>query len=74
MSRHLFWLSDETWAAMGPHLPHCKPGKPRVDDRTVISGILYVLKTGCRWRDVPASYDPLITIYNRNNHWPQRRI
>jgi len=30
-----------------------KPGKPRVDDRRVISGILQVLKTGCRWRDVP---------------------
>ena len=47
---HLFWLSDDAWAAIEPHLPQGKPGKPRVDDRRVISGILHVLKT-CRWRD-----------------------
>jgi transposase len=41
-----------------------KPGKPRVDDRRVISGILHVLKTGCRWRDVPPEYGPATTIYN----------
>ncbi|WP_082594693.1 transposase [Sphingomonas sp. Root710] len=35
-----------------PHLPKGKPDKPRVDDRTVISGILHVLKAGWRWRDV----------------------
>src|SRR5271163_4698941 len=52
MARSLFWLSDEAWKTLDPHLPHGKPGKPRVDDRTVISGILHVLKTGCRWRDV----------------------
>ncbi|MBZ9648508.1 IS5 family transposase [Sphingobium sp. 3R8] len=74
MSRHLFWLSDEAWAAIEPHLPHGKAGKPRVDDRTVISGILHVLKTGCRWRDVPAAYGPPTTIYNRYNRWSQRRI
>ena len=50
----LFWLSDEAWAAIEPHLPRGKPGKPRVDDRRVISGILHVLKVGCRWRDVRA--------------------
>jgi transposase len=52
-----------------------KPGKPRVDDRTVISGIiLHVLKTACRWRDVPPAYGPPTTIYNRYNRWSQRRI
>jgi transposase len=58
MARSLFWLSDEAWKSLEPHLPHGKPGKPRVDDRTVISGILHVLKTGCRWRDVPPAYGP----------------
>ena len=48
MARHLFWLSDEAWAAIEPHLPHGRPGKPRVDDRTVISGILHVLKVSVR--------------------------
>src|SRR5271168_5234155 len=67
MMTHLFWLSNEAWAAIDPHLPRGKPGKPRVDDRRVISGILHVLKTGCRWRDVPAEYGPATTIYNRYN-------
>ncbi|WP_244501485.1 IS5 family transposase [Sphingomonas gellani] len=74
MARHLFWLSDEAWAVIKPHLPHGRPGKPRVDDRTVISGILHVLKTGCRWRDVPAAYGPPTTIYNRYNRWAARGI
>ena len=52
---HLFWRSDQAWAAIEPHLPRGLPGKPRVDDRRVISGILHVLKTGCRWRDVPVA-------------------
>jgi transposase len=47
MAKSLLWLSDEAWKALGPHLPRGKPGKPRVDDRRVISGILHVLKTGC---------------------------
>lgn len=70
----LFWLSDEAWARINPHLPHGKPGKPRVDDRRVLSGILYVLKVGCRWRDVPAEYGPATTVYNRYNRWSRRGI
>ena len=66
---HLFWLSDDAWAAIEPHLPRGKPGKPRVDDRRVISGILHILKTGCRWRDCPSEYGPHTTIYNRYNRW-----
>lgn len=73
-SKHLFWLSDAAWEAIEPHLPHGRPGKPRVDDRRVISGILHVLKTGCRWRDVPAEYGPPTTIYNRYHRWSKWRI
>jgi transposase len=73
-SSNLFWLSDEAWAAIEPHLPKGRPGKPRVDDRRVISGILHVLKTGCRWRDVPAAYGPPTTVYNRYHRWAQRRV
>eukprot|EP00873_Tetraselmis_striata_P030084 jgi/Tetstr1/450348/TSEL_037384.t1 len=43
MSR-LFWLSDEAWAAIEPHLPKNQPGARRVDDRRVISGIIHMLK------------------------------
>ena len=70
----LFWRSDDAWAAIEPHLPHGKPGKPRADDRRVISGILHVLKTGCRWRDVPADYGPATTVYNRYHRWARRGI
>lgn len=72
--RDLFWLSDEAWAALEPHLPRNQPGKPRVDDRRVISGILHILKTGARWRDVPPQYGPAKTIYNRYARWARRGI
>ena len=71
---HLFWLSDDAWAAIEPHLPKNQPGARRVDDRRVISGILHVLKSGCRWRDCPSEYGPRTTIYNRFNRWSRRRI
>lgn len=45
-----------------------------MDDRRVISGILHILKTGVRWRDVPPQYGPAKTIYNRYAHWARRGI
>ena len=70
----LFWLSDEQWSAIDPHLPKNQPGARRVDDRRVISGILHVLKTGSRWCDCPGEYGPPTTIYNRFNRWSRRRF
>ncbi len=67
--RDLFWLSDKAWAALGPRLPHNQPGKPHVDARRVISGILHILKTGGRWRDMPPEYGLAKTIYNRYTRW-----
>ena len=72
MSRSLFWLSDDAWLAIEPHLPRNQPGARRVDDRRVISGILHVLKSGCRWCDCPLDYGPSTTIYNRFNRWSRR--
>src|SRR6478752_1871692 len=65
MRRNLFWLSDEQWARIEPHLPTDVRGVERVDDRRVISGIVHVLKSGCRWCDCPPEYGPHMTIYNR---------
>lgn len=65
----LFWLSDEAWAAIEPHLPRNQPGARRVDDRRSISGIFHVLKSGCRWGDCPREYGPPTTVYNRFNRW-----
>ncbi|MAM93332.1 MULTISPECIES: IS5 family transposase [Parvibaculum] len=70
----LYWLSDDAWARLEPHLPHNQPGRPRVDDRRVISGILHILKTGARWRDVPPEYGPAKTIYNRYTRWAHRGV
>ncbi|MEE7449539.1 hypothetical protein MRF4_17965 [Methylobacterium radiotolerans] len=70
----LFWLSDDTGARSEPHLPHGQPGKPGVDDRGGIGGILHVRKVRCRWQDTPSAYGPHTTIYNRYNRWSQRGI
>jgi transposase len=52
-------------AVLEPHVLKNQLGVPRVDDRRVISGILYVLRSGCRWRNCPPEYGPSTTIYNR---------
>jgi transposase len=70
----LFWLSDEQWAVIEPLMPKNQAGARRVDDRRVISGIIHVLKIGCRWCDCPAEYGPPTTVYNRFNRWSRRRF
>src|SRR5712691_6048783 len=74
MRRNLFWLNDEQWRQIEPHLPTDVCGKDRVDDRRVISGILHVLKSGCRWCDCPPEYGPPTTIYNRFVRWARRGV
>ena len=70
--RRLFWLSDRQWALIKPHLPYRAAGRRRADDRRIISGIIHVLQSGCRWRDCPPEYGPPTTIYNRYNRWSQK--
>ena len=72
MSKHLFWLSDEQWQQIEPYLPTDVRGVERKDDRRVISGIIHVLKSGCRWSDCPEAYGPHKTIYNRFARWAYR--
>ena len=67
-----FLLSDGQWAVIDPLLPRNGPGARRVDDRRVISGIIHVLKCGCRWQDCPLIYGPPTTIYHRFHHWSGR--
>lgn len=69
----LFWLSDRQWAAIEQLLPHLG-GKPRVDDRRVISGILNRFREGLRWGAMPDEYGPRITLFNRFNRWSQRGL
>jgi transposase len=72
--RTIFWLGDEAWSVIEPLLPSNQPGARRVDDRRVISGIIHVLQSGCRWRDCPVEYGPYTTVYNRFNRWSRRGI
>ena len=65
MSDHLFWRSEEQFGRLEPHLPDEVRGVPRVDDRRVVSGIVNVLKSGCRWVDAPSKYGPRKTLCNR---------
>ena len=74
MRNNLFWLTDEQWQRIKPHLPTDVRGKDRVDDRRVISGILHVLRSGCRWCDCPPEYGPSTTIYNRFVRWARRGV
>ncbi len=74
MDSNLFWFSDEQWAKIVPHLPTNQPGPERGDDRRILSGIMHVLKIGCRWIDCPKEYGPHKTIYNRFSRWSERGI
>jgi len=69
-----FWLSEAQWGAIEPLLPKNQPGARRTDDRRVLSGIVHVLKTGCRWQDCPSVYGPSTTIYNRFRRWTMRGL
>ena len=70
----LYWLSDEEWKKIEPHLPRGRRGAHRVDDRRVISGVVHMLRTGARWRDCPKDYGPYTTIYNRFNRWSRQGV
>ena len=64
-----FDLSDAEWRIIAPLLPNKPRGVPRTDDRRVLNGIFFVLRTGSPWRDLPERYGPPTTIYNRFNRW-----
>jgi putative transposase len=62
------WLSKAQMRRIEPYFP-LSHGVPRVDDRRIISGIIFVIRNGLRWRDAPATYGPAKTIYNRFIRW-----
>jgi transposase len=64
-----FELSDKEWAIIEPLLPNKPRGVARVDDRTVLNGIFWVLRTGAPWEDMPERYGPRTTVYNRFVRW-----
>jgi transposase len=62
-------LSDCEWSVIKPMLPNKPRGIPRVDDRRILNGIFWVLRSGAPWRDLPENYGPHTTCYNRFVRW-----
>ena len=62
-------LTDFEWSVIQPLLPNKPRGVPRADDRRVLNGIFWVLRSGGPWRDLPERYGPYTTCYNRFNRW-----
>ncbi len=69
----LFLLSERQMVRISPHFPRSH-GKPRVDDRRVISGIIYVIRNGLQWKDAPKEYGSHKTLYNRFVRWSRNGV
>ena len=65
---NLFWLSEEQMVRLRPYFPKSH-GVPRVDDRRVLSGIIFINRNGLRWCDAPKDYGPHKTLYNLWKRW-----
>jgi transposase len=76
MSRKRDELTDEQWQQLEPLLPAQKPnrGRPNLEHRTVINGILWILKTGAPWRDLPERYGKWQTVASRFYRWQQSGV
>ena len=70
---NLFWLSTAQMARLEPHFPKSH-GRARVDDRRVLSGIIFIIRNGLRWCDAPRDYGPHKTLYNRFVRWSRKGI
>ncbi len=69
-------LTNEQWEQLAPLLPPQKPhtGRPGLDHRTIVNGILWVLRTGAPWRDLPERYGRWQTVASRFYRWQQAGI
>ncbi|MFE9069260.1 IS5 family transposase [Streptomyces violaceusniger] len=63
MRRHE--LTDQEWELLAPLIPRAATGRPRAGDRQVINGMVYKIRTGISWRDLPERYGPWKTVYTR---------
>ncbi len=69
----LWLLSEAQMRRIEPYFP-LSHGIPRVDDRRIVSGIIYVIRGGLMWRDAPRGYGPHKTIYNRFIRWSRMGV
>ncbi len=73
---HRHELTDEQWQQLQPLLPPEKPraGKPNLPHRTIVNGIVWRLKTGAPWRDLPERFGKWATVYSRFRRWQRAGI
>lgn len=69
----LSWLTDEQMAQVALFFRKSH-GEPRIDDRRVSSGIIFINRNGLRWRDAPDAYGPHKTLYSRSKRWSEKGI
>src|SRR5262249_7790418 len=66
-------LTDKQWQRIAPHLPAHPPspqgGRPRTDDREGLEGLLWLLRTGARWQDIPVDLPSGSTCWRRLQEW-----
>jgi transposase len=67
-------LTEFEWRVIAPLLPNKPRGVARVDDRRVLNGIFWVLRSGSPWRDLPERYGPYTTCYNRFRRWTKAGV
>ena len=69
----LFWLTEAQVGRLKPFFPKSR-GRPRVDDRRVLSGIIYIQRNGLMWKHAPSAYGPPKTLYNRWKRWSRMGV
>ena len=74
MQTRRYELTDFEWSIIEPLLPNKPRGVPRADDRTVLNGIYWRLRTGSPWADIPERYGPYTTCYNRFVRWSKAGV
>ena len=69
-------MTDAQWLQLEPHLPPEKPwtGHPNAPHRRIINGILWILRTGAPWRDLPGHYPPYQTCHRRFQRWAEEGV
>ena len=68
-------FTDSQWALIQPLLPpRSRTGRPRANDRRTLNAILFVLKTGCRWRDLPHGHGSPVTAWRRLRRWQDEGV
>lgn len=74
MAHGRYDLTEFEWKTIQPLLPNKPRGVPRVDDRRVLNGIFFMLRSGMPWADLPERYGPCTTVYNRFNRWRKKGV